>query len=64
MYNNDSKQVEYGPGVRSRKGLLLLLIVTGVSIAFALVIFRVKASCITSVDVIGRQLDVIGRLSV
>ena len=63
MYNNDSKQVEYGPGVRSRKGLLLLP-VTGVSTAFALVIFRVKASCITSVDSIGRQMDVIGRLSV
>ena len=64
MYNNDSKQVEYGPGVRSRKGLLLLTAVTGVSTAFALVIFRVKASCITSVDSIGRQMDVIGRLSV
>ena len=64
MYNNDSKYVKYGRDVRIRKGLLFLTAVTGVSTAFALVIFRVKASCITSVDSIGRQMDVIGRLSV
>ena len=44
--------------VCSRKGLLLLT-VTGVSTVCALVIFRVKASCITSVDGIGRPFDVI-----
>ena len=55
MYNNNSKYVKYGRGVRSRKGLLFLTAVTGVSTAFALVIFKVKASCITSVDGIGRS---------
>ena len=34
---------------------MLLLTVTGVSTACAVVIFRVKASCITSVDGIGRH---------
>ena len=55
MYNNDSKYVKYGRDVRIRKGLLFLTAVTGVSTAFALVIFRVKVSCITSVDGIGRS---------